>query len=1370
MHRTLTKWAVIPAALAAAAFWGAAARAVETEPVGPDALAKQMDAMTKEVTQGALRIVKPGGEVVECPLKHTDVQADVSGFIARVRVTQVFFNPLDEKIEAVYVFPLPHKSAVDDMTMVIGQRRIVGLIKRRAEARQIYEEALAQGATAALLEQERPNIFTQSVGNIAPRQEVRIEISYVDVLEYDMGTYEFHFPMVVGPRYIPGSPTSSIPPVPPELKGKVGELDKGKVREGPGTPQGTGWSPDTTRVPDASRITPPVLKPGFRNGHDISLSVTLNAGVPIQDLKVTSHEAAIQRTGKSEAAVKLAPADSIPNKAFVLRYAVVGQMPEMAMLAHTGARGQGYFMLMVQPADDERLRQSPPREIVFLVDVSGSMSGNPTAKVIDAMQKFLRLCKAEDTVQVITFAGDSRKLFEKPVPVTEENIKEALGFTKGLKGGGGTEMLKGIRMVLAEPPDPKRVRIVIMLTDGYIGNEAEIIAEVGRRAGDRIRFWCIGIGSDPNRFLLDGVARQGGGMSKTLGLKDDPAEMVQEVMFRIHRAQLADVEIDWGGLKVFETYPAKIPELWAGRPIVVFGLYDRGGGTTIRVTGNVEGQPASWPLQVFLPENEQRNDVLAKVWARNKIEDLMQQTFYAGSPEVEEVVTSIALEYRLMSQYTSFVAVDESTIGRLREPARPPRRMLVPVPLPEGTRYEGFFGDMDGEMEALDPGTLALGATRFRGVAKANAGGYSYGMTALNSLQVIGIGGGGAAPAAMPASPPSGAATRYLRYPAMPMATAAKMPMQASMRLQRRSGGPADGSGGSSGIARGYFARPAASRSPLSISGGAGLFDDYKGDLAGGGYTAAALSASTETIAKQSQAALKEAQDLAKKGDPAAARAKFAAAYLLDMASGGAAGTSAEAMAGIEKAGDALLAAWKKDLPGLDKTLQLVIRDKSVAEALEAVARAAGLKVSLVPGSAEDAAAILGVAEVRVTFLDLRGATAAQALDWILTPARMAWRLEKGAVVAATVRRGPAESAWVYDVSLAALPAEKEFENIKDHNKRIEAARKTADDFLAAVRKGAGARADAVCWYAPGQLLVIGDAALHAAVARLCADLADPKAKLEGTLGDLQKVTAQRAEDRKESAAKLLAAGEKVRVAQALAANSWKLLAASARGQLDLEALTELEVAWRQPATAEFLKGPHAVIVLRSFWAIAEASRALPKEEELAVAARSARQRCKEAADAALAALGKTPGDAGAYFRVLYAALAMRDDEAFAGKALPLLARSGKTPLGAWPAVAAALLEPAGKTDAKALRELVPELLGLADAARTAPFAQQGGLGDNDMIALAALACRRAGGEAWNGFRAESRNLLGARPLDGSVVVLVGSLARPNVLVAAAKP
>lgn len=1358
MQRAPRQATAMLAALLAAGIGAAAARAVETEPVAPDALAKQMEAMTKDVTQGALRVVKPDGQVVECPLRRTDVAADIAGFIARVRVTQVFLNPLQEKIEAVYVFPLPHKAAVDDMTMIVGERRVVGVIKRRAEARLIYEEALAAGAAAALLEQERPNIFTQSVGNIAPGQEVRIEISYVDVLEYDMGAYEFHFPMVVGPRYIPGAPASAVPPVPPELKGKVGELDRSKAPEGQARPSGAGWSPDTTRVPDASRITPPVLKPGFRSGHDISLSVNLDAGVPVQDLKVASHEASVHRTGPSRAAVKLSPADSIPNKAFVLRYAVVGKAPEMAVLAHTDARGQGYFMLMVQPADDDRLRQAPPREIVFLVDVSGSMSGAPTAKVIDAMTRFLKLCKPDDTVQVVTFAGDSQKLFRQPVPVTDENIKKALSFTEGLKGAGGTEMLKGIRMVLAEPPDPKRVRIVVMLTDGYIGNEAEIIAEVGRRAGDRIRFWCVGIGSDPNRFLLDGVARQGGGMSKTLGLKDDPADMVQEVMFRIHRAQLADVEIDWGGLRVFETYPAKVPELWAGRPIIVFGMYERGGQTAIRIAGNVEGRPASWPLQVFLPQNEGRNDVLAKVWARNKIEDLMQQTFYAGSPEVEDLVTSIALEYRLMSQYTSFVAVDESAVGRLREPARPPRRMLVPVPLPEGTRYEGFFGDAGGDLR--DFGVLALGATLEPAEAQYRARGF------------FGYGGG---PAGGPAAKPlAQAATLPMTPPPTAMPAAAGKP---SGTLAARSGLVAD--------RRAWYVsrRDALTREESRLlfrgGGGAGGRDAFTTfalnqaasingeEFSGGGYTAQALAAQSEAIAKRSQEALKDAQELLKNGDALAARRRFAAAYMLDAASGGAADASAPAIQGIEKANELLLKAWKKDLPGLDKTLDLVVRDLAIAEALAAVAKAAGLKVNLVPGSADDAAAILGLEEARVTFLDLRGATAAQALEWMLTPLRMTWWVEKGAVAAAAARRAPGDSAWVYDVSLAAVPGEKEFQAVKDHGKRVEAAGRAADEFIAAVRRAAGAKDGAVAWYGPGQLLVIGDAAMHASVAKIAADLADPKAKLGGPLADLHKGTSARAEGRKESAAKLQAAAEKVRVAQALTEHSWRLLAAAAQGRLDLEALTELEVAWRRPATADFLKGPEAVIVLRSAWAIAEAARAMPKEGELSAAAESARRRTKSAADAALAALEKSPDDAQAWFRALYAALAARDDQGALGKPRPLLARGG-APAGRWPAIAQALLEAPGKADAGALGGAIQELLGLSQQQVTLAFSSAGRMGDDDVVALTALACRRAGGQAWSTFRAESRNILGNRPLDGSVVVFVGGLGRPGVTVAAA--
>ena len=647
--------------------------------------------MEQEVTQGALR-VEVDEEIVECPLKHTDVKANISGFIARVTVTQTFHNPYDEKIEAVYVFPLPHTAAIDDMTMTVGERRIVGLIKRRAEAQAIYQEAIKQGKTASLLEQERPNIFTQSVGNIQPNDEVRIEISYVDVLDYDMGTHEFHFPMVVGPRYIPGTPTTKMPELPDELEGKVGELEGtlDGVRDG-ADPSGTGVAPDTDRVPDASRITPPVLKPGYRTAHDISLSVSLDAGVPIQDIKIVNHKAEVNRVEASGATAVLSPADSIPNKDFVMKYAVVGEKPEMAVLAHSNGPEQGYFMLMIQPKLDAELAEAPPREIVFLVDVSGSMRGEPTHKVKETMHHFLRRTKPKDTVQVITFSNRADKLFEKSVPATQANIEHALNFTQQMRGGGGTEMLNAIKLVLNEPVDRERVRIVVMLTDGYIGNEAEIIAEIDRRAGDQIRFSALGIGTSPNRYLIDGVAKHGGGLADVIELNTDPGPLVAQIAERIHRAQLAKIQIDWNGLSVYETYPRRIPELWAGRPVLMFGRYGAGGSQKIELSGSAEGKPLKYKLHVTLPDAQPAHDVLSKVWARKKIEDISARLHAADAPEIIEEITNIALTHRLMTQYTSFVAVDENDMQPINQEAKAPRQVVVPVPLPEGTDYQGFY-------------------------------------------------------------------------------------------------------------------------------------------------------------------------------------------------------------------------------------------------------------------------------------------------------------------------------------------------------------------------------------------------------------------------------------------------------------------------------------------------------------------------------------------------------------------------------------------------------------------------------------------------------------------------------------------------------
>jgi Ca-activated chloride channel family protein len=424
--------------------------------------------------------------------------------------------------------------------------------------------------------------------------------------------------------------------------------------------------------------------------------VKLDAGVPVTALRVVNHQATVAQPKPNEAAITLDPADSIPNKDFVLRYHVVGNKPQMAMLAHCRDSGDGYFLLMMQPQVEGELPKAPPREIVFLVDVSGSMQGEPTAKNKQIMREFFKHAQPDDTFNVVTFYSEAQKLFPKAVPATAANTTKALQFVDSMTAGGGTEMLQGVKKALEDPVDPRRIRIVVMLTDGFIGNEAEIIEEVGNQCGDSIRFWTLGIGASPNRFLLDGVAKMGGGGSEVVELKTDPGKLVANIVERIHRAQLAHINIDWNGLQVKDVYPKRIPELWPGRPVILVGRYTEGGETEIELRGTAEGKDVTWPLRVNLPETQaMEHDVLAGVWARKKIEDLTFQMGNGEQPKLKEQITQLALDYRIMSKYTSFVAVDEKDAPPPGKYA-PPRRVAVPVPLPDGISHDGIFGSADG--------------------------------------------------------------------------------------------------------------------------------------------------------------------------------------------------------------------------------------------------------------------------------------------------------------------------------------------------------------------------------------------------------------------------------------------------------------------------------------------------------------------------------------------------------------------------------------------------------------------------------------------------------------------------------------------------
>jgi Ca-activated chloride channel family protein len=627
----------------------------------PQAYAREAPA----ITQGSLiRLDDKGQASLPCPLKHTAVKAEISGFLNRVVVTQQFENPYEDKIEAVYTFPLPQNAAVDDMTILVGERVVRGKVKPREEARAIYDAARAAGHVAALLDQERPNIFTQSVANIMPGDKVTVTISYIETLQWEEGSYEFVFPMVVGPRYIPGQP-------------------EGK--------QGGGWAPDTKQVPDASRVTPPVTPPGTRAGHDISIEVAIDAGVPLQDLTVKSHEILVERPGPSKAVLRLKNKGILPNKDFVLRYTVAGNKIEDAVLTHYSSQG-GFFTLILQPPERVTVEDVTPKELVFVLDTSGSMSGFPIDKAKETMNLALAGLYPRDTFNLITFAGDTEVLFPHPAPATRENLRRAQQFLESRQGGGGTEMMKAIRTALDPSDSQEHVRIVCFMTDGYVGNDMAILDEIQKHPNARI--FSFGIGSSVNRFLLDKMADAGRGEAEYVALNDDGSAAARRFHERVRNPLLTDITVAWEGVTASDVYPKRIPDLFSAQPVVLSGRYSGSGEGAVRLRGKMSGRSFERRIPVAFSKNASSHEALKALWARTRIDDLMGQD-WAGlqqgtaRPEIKKEITQLGIDHRLMTQFTSFVAVEELAITD----GGTPRRVEVPVEMPEGVRYEGVFGD-----------------------------------------------------------------------------------------------------------------------------------------------------------------------------------------------------------------------------------------------------------------------------------------------------------------------------------------------------------------------------------------------------------------------------------------------------------------------------------------------------------------------------------------------------------------------------------------------------------------------------------------------------------------------------------------------------
>jgi Ca-activated chloride channel homolog len=595
------------------------------------------------------------------PLEHTHVKARLLGFVASVEVSQSYQNPFDRPIEVTYVFPLPENSAVGAMEMHVGSRVVRAKIEERREARRIYEAAKRRGHTAALLEQERPNVFTQSVANIAPGEKIDVVIRYVQDLSYDAGRYEFVFPMVVGPRYIPGT-----------------TLDQAL--------RGDGTHLDTDRVPDASRITPPVLGKGERSGHDISIEVLAETTLPIAEVTVPTHEVVMRKPADGTLRLALAEKGSIPNRDFVMRYRVAGKEP-LATLVTSGEREGGYFALVVHPPDLDVESLVGRREITFVVDISGSMAGQPLGMCKIAMREALSRLRPYDTFNILTFAGATRKLFPRARPANRDNIADGLAFLARAQAGGGTEMGNAVTEALNPPIEAGRHRYVFFLTDGYVGDEEAIIAgskdlvDAAARHGQKARVFGFGVGSSVNRHLLDGLSRAGNGLAVYATTREDPTTAVDRFFRYIDRAVLTDLRVSWGELGSFEIYPSPAPDLFASHPVILHGRYKSLSERPVVISARRGEERIELPVRVqeTLATGD-RGGIIGALWARSKVEHLQASAWVGMRPDAPAAITKLGLEYDLVTPYTSFVAVDESR----RVGDGNPDRIVQPVEVPEG--------------------------------------------------------------------------------------------------------------------------------------------------------------------------------------------------------------------------------------------------------------------------------------------------------------------------------------------------------------------------------------------------------------------------------------------------------------------------------------------------------------------------------------------------------------------------------------------------------------------------------------------------------------------------------------------------------------
>ncbi|MBR0856272.1 marine proteobacterial sortase target protein [Bradyrhizobium liaoningense] len=612
-------------------------------------------------------LLKEDGATTEAIRLSTDVDITVSGPTLRARVTQAFRNPTKDWVEATYVYPLATDGAVDTLKMVVGDRIIVGDIKERQQARVIYEQARRAGQKAALTEQERPNIFTNSVANIGPGETVLVQIEYQESVHQSGNEYSLHVPLVVGPRYNPAPIVQSV------------DFRK----------DGSGWGATTDPVPDRDRISPPVLDPA-RNAsvNPTSITVRLNAGFALGEVKSHHHNVKVESPDDTARVITLADHAVAADRDFELTWKPAAEKAPSVGLFREHVGDADYLLAFVTPPAAGQAAQKPlPREVVFVIDNSGSMGGTSIVQAKASLTYALGRLQPNDRFNVIRFDDTMDVLFPASVPADAAHVGEATSFVSALQARGGTEMVPAMRAALTDKlGDTGMVRQVVFLTDGAIGNEQQLFDTITAMRG-RSRVFMVGIGSAPNTYLMTRAAELGRGAFTHIGSVEQVEERMRGLFAKLENPAVTSLSARFSEAKADVT-PAIIPDVYRDEPLVLAAKLDKLAGSL-----EIKGRVGDRPWSVTLPlQNAAEGKGLSKLWAKRKIGDAeVARTLRELTPEdADKTVLALALDHQLVTRLTSLVAVDKT-------PSRPEGEPLklseLPINLPAGWDFEKIFGE-----------------------------------------------------------------------------------------------------------------------------------------------------------------------------------------------------------------------------------------------------------------------------------------------------------------------------------------------------------------------------------------------------------------------------------------------------------------------------------------------------------------------------------------------------------------------------------------------------------------------------------------------------------------------------------------------------